>query len=48
METVLFREEDEGHEVLLDTPLKHEGSVLISGYETELYDSMFAIRFGTG
>lgn len=34
--------DDEGHEALLDTLLKHKGPVLISGYETELYDDMLA------
>lgn len=34
--------DDDDHETLLDTLLKHKGPVLISGYETELYNSMLS------
>ena len=43
---MLFRsryEMDAGdHERLLALPLKHKGPVIISGYETELYNNMLA------
>lgn len=32
----------EEHELLLSLLLKHKGSVMISGYETEMYDKMLA------
>lgn len=34
--------DDKDHEALLDVLLKHKGYVLISGYDTELYNSMLA------
>lgn len=34
--------DDKDHEALLDVCLKHKGYVIISGYETELYNSMLA------
>lgn len=34
--------DDKDHEALLDVLLKHKGYAIISGYETELYNSMLA------
>ena len=37
-----YEMDDSMHEELLETLLLHEGSVLISGYETELYSDMLS------
>ena len=34
--------DDNDHEILLRLLLQHKGPVLISGYDTELYDNMLA------
>ena len=36
----LYEMNDKDHEMLLDVLLKHRGYVIISGYDTELYNSM--------
>ncbi len=37
-----YEMDEEGHIVLLSLLLEHKGPVIISGYETELYDNMLA------